>query len=105
MIDQPTAAGALEKLRPLVGQWWLVATPPGGEPWPGQARATFEWHSSGAHLVLTTTVDMPGAPDTIAITGRDAANGTSQWLSRARLGSQNTAAHAAARNPTATSSA
>ncbi len=128
MIDQPTAAAALEKLQPLVGQWRMLATPPGGESWPGEARATFERHASGAHLAQTTTVDAPQAPDTIAIIGCDAANGTyyqlysddrgvcrvyemsitdavSQWLSRARLGSQNTAVQAATRNPTATSSA
>ena len=80
MIDQPTAAAALEKLQPLVGKWRMVATPPGGEPWPGEARATFEWHASGAHLVQATTVDLPQAPDTIAIIGCDAANGTYHQL-------------------------
>jgi len=36
MMDQPTAEGALNKLEPLVGEWRLTATPPGGEPWPGE---------------------------------------------------------------------
>jgi hypothetical protein len=76
MIDQPTAEDALRALEPLVGEWKLTAVGPGGEPWPGEARARVEWYASGAHLVQTTTIDMPEAPDTISIIGCDAANGT-----------------------------
>ena len=76
MIDQLTAEAALRALDPLVGEWSLTAVGPDGEPWPGEARTTFEWHSSGAHLVQTTTVEMPEAPDSISIVGCDAANGT-----------------------------
>ena len=75
-MDQPTAEGALKKLEPLVGEWTMEAKPPDGEPWPGEARTTFEWHDSGAHLVGRSTVEMPGAPNTISIIGCDAANGT-----------------------------
>ena len=50
-MDQPTAEEALERLEPLVGEWRLEAIPPGGEPWPGEARAIFGWHDSGAHLI------------------------------------------------------
>ena len=75
-MDQPTAEKALKELEPLVGAWSLEAIPPGGEPWPGQARATIEWHDSGAHLVERSTVEMPEAPDGISIMGCDAANGT-----------------------------
>jgi len=75
-MDQPTADAALEKLEPLVGEWALEATGADGEPWPGNGRAIFEWHSSKAHLVERTMVDLPEAPDTIAIIGCDAANGT-----------------------------
>jgi hypothetical protein len=75
-MDQPTAENALKELEPLVGEWELQAIPPGGEPWPGEARATIEWHDSRAHLVQRTTVEMPQAPDTISIMGCDAANGT-----------------------------
>ncbi|HKG36782.1 MAG TPA: hypothetical protein VKA89_10135 [Solirubrobacterales bacterium] len=75
-MDQPTAEKALKKLEPLVGEWALEAIPPGGEPWPGEAWATFEWHESGAHLVERSTVEMPEAPDAIAIMGCDAAKGT-----------------------------
>ena len=76
MIDQPTAEGALRALDPLVGEWRLTAVGPGGEPWPGEARSTFEWHASGAHLVQTTTIEMPEAPDNTSIIGCDVANGT-----------------------------
>jgi len=75
-VDQPTAEPALEKLEPLIGEWTLEAISPGGEPWPGKARATFEWHDSGAHLVGRSTVELPDAPNTISIMGCDAANGT-----------------------------
>jgi hypothetical protein len=75
-MDQPTAGEALKRLEPLVGEWILEAKPPDGPPWPGEARATIEWHDSGAHLVQRSTVDMPEAPDSISIMGCDAANGT-----------------------------
>ena len=76
MIDQPTAEQALKKLEPLLGEWALKASSPGGEPWPGEARATFEWHQSRAHVVVRTRIDLPQAPDTISVIGCDAANGT-----------------------------
>ncbi len=75
-MDQPTAEVALKELERLIGEWSLEAIPPGGEPWPGEARATIEWHESGAHLVQRTTVELPAAPDTISVMGCDAANGT-----------------------------
>lgn len=76
MIDQRTADEALKKLEALRGEWILEATSPDGELWPGEARASFEWHESRAHLVARTTVDLPEAPNTISIIGCDAANGT-----------------------------
>ncbi|MGZ4229186.1 MAG: hypothetical protein ACXVS6_18845 [Solirubrobacteraceae bacterium] len=76
MIDQPTAEDALNKLEPLLGEWELAATSPDGEPWPGEARASFEWHESRAHLIARSTVNVPGAPNAVSIIGCDAANGT-----------------------------
>ena len=76
MIDQPTAKEALKKLEPLLGEWILEAASPDGEPWPGEARASFEWHESRAHLIARSTVEVPGAPNAISIIGCDAANGT-----------------------------
>jgi hypothetical protein len=75
-MDQPTAEEALRKLEPLVGEWRVTAISPGGEPWPGEGRATFEWHESGSHLVVRTRVEVPGAPDSVSIIGCDAAKGT-----------------------------
>jgi hypothetical protein len=75
-MDQPTAEEALARLEPLVGEWTFEAIPPGGEPWPGGGRITFEWHPSGAHLVQHGTVELPEAPENISIIGCDGANGT-----------------------------
>jgi hypothetical protein len=75
-MGQPTAEEALKRLEPLIGRWSLEATPPGGEPWPGEAWETFEWHDSGAHVVVRSTIEMPEAPDGVSIIGCDAANGT-----------------------------
>jgi hypothetical protein len=75
-MDQPTADHALRKLDPLVGEWALQGSAPGGEAWPAAGRSTFEWHPSGAYLVQRTVVDLPEAPDSICIIGCDAANGT-----------------------------
>jgi hypothetical protein len=75
-MDQPTAEEALKKLEPLVGEWTLGARGPDGEPWPGEAGATIEWHDSGAHLIERSWVEMPEAPDGVSIIGCDAANGT-----------------------------
>ena len=76
MIDQPTAQDALKRLEPLLGEWALEATSPDGDRWPGEGRATFQWHESRAHLLARTSVAVPGAPDAISIIGCDAANGT-----------------------------
>jgi len=75
-MDQPTAEDALKELEVLVGEWKIEAGPPDGPLWPGEARVTFEWHDSRAHLVERWTVDMPEAPDGVAIIGCDGANGT-----------------------------
>jgi hypothetical protein len=75
-MDQPTAESALRELEPLIGEWRLEAIAPSGQPWPGEARATMEWHDSGAHVIARSTAEMPEAPDAISIMGCDAANGT-----------------------------
>ena len=78
MIDQPTAEQALKELEVLVGEWSQQATPPGGEPWPGEATVTFEWleGSDKRLLVERMSVEMPEAPDGVCVIGCDAANGT-----------------------------
>jgi hypothetical protein len=75
-MEQPTAHDALKKPEPLVGEWSMTATPPGGPPWPGEGRTIFEWHESGAHLIARSKIDMAEAPDSVSIIGCDAANGT-----------------------------
>lgn len=74
-MDQPTAKEALKELEPLVGEWTMEARPPEGEPWPGEGRVSFEWHDSGAHLIQRWSVDMPEAPNGVAVIGCDAATG------------------------------
>jgi hypothetical protein len=75
MIDQPTAHDALKQLEPLVGEWRVLATAPGGQPL-GEGRASFAWHESGGHLIARTSFGVPGAPNSLCIIGCDAANGT-----------------------------
>jgi hypothetical protein len=78
MIDRPTAEQALEEMQVLVGEWSLDATPPGGESWPGEAKATFEWLECSDQQVLVgrTEIEMPEAPNGVSVYGCDAANGT-----------------------------
>jgi hypothetical protein len=77
MIDQPTAEQALKELDFLVGEWSLTATPPGAEPWPGEAKITYEWleGSDNRLLVERSTVEMPEAPNAVCVIGCDAASG------------------------------
>jgi len=64
---------ALEPLDSLVGTWEMEAGPPDGPSWPGEARVSFEWMEGGKFLIQRWTVDLPEAPDGIAIIGlRDA---------------------------------
>lgn len=74
-MDQPTAEDALKEMNALVGEWTMQATPPGGEPWPGEARVTFEWMEGAPFLIQRWSVEMPEAPDGTAILGCDAADG------------------------------
>jgi hypothetical protein len=76
MVQQPVAGPTLSALEVFIGEWTVEATGPDGQPWPGEGRTTFEWHASRAHLVQRTVTDVPGAPDSVAIVGCDAAKGT-----------------------------
>lgn len=75
-MDQPTAEAMIKELERFIGEWTMEATPPGGPPWPGEARVSFQWLDGGAFLVERWTVDLPEAPNGTAIIGCDAANGT-----------------------------
>jgi hypothetical protein len=75
-MDQPTAEEALKELEVLVGTWSIEATPPGGEPWPGEASITYEWLDDDKRLLVErSTVEMPEAPDATCVFGCDAATG------------------------------
>lgn len=79
-MDQPTAEATLRALDRFVGDWEMVATPPGGPPWPGCARVTFAWLDGGAFLVQRWQLDAPELPEGTlrrgtAVIGCDAANG------------------------------
>jgi ketosteroid isomerase-like protein len=62
-------AAALERLNALVGEWSLEAGPPEGPPWPGGGRVSFEWLDGRTFLIQRWHIDLPEAPDGIAIIG------------------------------------
>jgi hypothetical protein len=68
-VEQTSRNAALERLDALVGKWTMEATPPGGPPWPGEGRVTFEWLEGRTFLIERWMVDLPEAPDGIAIIG------------------------------------
>ena len=73
-MDQPTPENALKELEPLVGEWKVEATPPGGPPWPGEASITYEWMEGAPFLIERSEIEMPEAPNAICVIGCDAAN-------------------------------
>jgi hypothetical protein len=75
-MSESTNTAARERLEALVGEWTLEAQPPGGPPWPGRGRVTFEWLDGVPLLVERTHVDMPDAPDGIAVIGCDGMSDT-----------------------------
>jgi hypothetical protein len=68
-VEQPDRNEALERLNALVGEWTLEAGPPEGPPWPGDARVSFEWLEGQTWLIEHWNVDLPEAPDGIAVIG------------------------------------
>lgn len=70
-MSESTNTAARERLEALVGEWTLEAGPPGGPPWPGEARVTFEWLDGAPLLVQRWRVDLPEAPDGVAVIGCD----------------------------------
>ena len=69
-MKQPDSGPDMAALDVLVGEWMMEAGPPGGLPWPGDARVTFEWLAD-AFLIERWTVALPEAPDGIAVIGPD----------------------------------
>jgi hypothetical protein len=76
MQEPKNETPGLEHLEPLVGEWSMEASPPGGPPWPGEGRLIFEWLEGGVFLLERWSIEMPEAPDGVAIIGCDASNGT-----------------------------
>ena len=68
-MEQHAGSSAIERLDALTGEWSMEAGPPGGPPWPGEARVSFEWLEGRTFLIERWTVDLPEAPDGIAIIG------------------------------------
>jgi hypothetical protein len=73
-----TRDGKVDGLEALAGEWTIHAAPPGGDPWPGEGRLSFEWLEGRTWLVQRWTVHIPEAPDGIAILGVDADGGLRQ---------------------------
>lgn len=65
----PSPDAALERLDALVGEWTLQAGPPGGPPWPEEARAMLEWMKGRRFLVQRQTIDVPEFPDGVMVIG------------------------------------
>ena len=59
----------LDRLDALIGEWTMEAAPPGGPHWPGDACVRFEWLEGRTFVIERWTVDLPEAPDGIAIIG------------------------------------
>ena len=75
-MNESTDKAARERLEAFVGDWKMEASPPGGPPWPGEARVTFEWLEGAPLLVQRWHVDLPEAPDGTAVIGCDGMSGT-----------------------------
>ncbi|HEY3774823.1 MAG TPA: hypothetical protein VGL69_17605 [Solirubrobacteraceae bacterium] len=67
---------ARQRLEVLVGEWTMEAAAPGGPPWPGDARVSFQWMEGAPLLIQRWRADHPDAPDGVAVIGCDGARDT-----------------------------
>jgi len=74
-MNESRNTAARQRLEALVGEWTMEAGPPGGPPWPGAARMSFDWLEGAPLLVQRWHVDMPKAPDGVAVIGCDGMSG------------------------------
>ena len=58
----------MKALDVLVGDWSMAAKPPDAEPWPGGGTISFAWLND-AWLIQRWEIDLPEAPDGIAVLG------------------------------------
>lgn len=70
-MSESVNTAARERLEALIGEWTMEAGPPDGPLWPGRARVSFAWLDGAPLLVQRWQVDMPEAPDGIAVIGVD----------------------------------
>ena len=75
-MNESTDTAARGRLEALIGEWKMQASPPGGPPWPGEGRVTFDWLEGVPLLVQRWHVDLPEAPDGTAVIGCDGMSGT-----------------------------
>jgi hypothetical protein len=75
-MSESTNTAARERLQALVGEWTIEAIPPGGPPWPGGGRVVFEWLEGTPLLVERSHVELPEAPDGVAVIGCDGMSDT-----------------------------
>ena len=75
-MSESSNAAARERLSALVGEWTMEAGPPGGPPWPGAGRVSFEWLDGAPLLIQRWQVDLPEAPNGTAVIGCDGMNDT-----------------------------
>ena len=75
-MSESTNPVARERLEALIGEWTMEAAPPDEPPWPGGGRVTFEWLEGGPLLIERWHVDLPEAPDGVAVIGCDGTNDT-----------------------------
>jgi hypothetical protein len=67
-----TETAARERLEALTGEWTTVAGPPEGPAWPGGGRVAISWLEGGVPLLVQRwSVDLPEAPDGVAVIGCD----------------------------------
>jgi hypothetical protein len=75
-MNGSTSKVARERLEALVGEWTTEAGPPGDPLWPGGGRVTFGWLDGIPLLIERSHVDVPEAPDSVAVIGCDGMSDT-----------------------------
>jgi len=66
---------ALKRLEPLLGEWDLSVSFPHFDTSGVRARTTFSWTLDGQYLLQRAEVDVPEAPDLIALIDVDRSSG------------------------------
>jgi hypothetical protein len=80
-MNKAATTSSLGELGRFVGEWTMTAGPPGGPPWPGNARVKFELLEGNNFLVERWSIAGPDLPEGtptsgIVIYGWDEAHGS-----------------------------